>query len=123
MSTPDNHIEAMQSLAEKIQEHPYIKSAHIDDWGRFSNFTLIIAANEWTRGTTNILKGIVRRALEETPAHLRDVFPPEFTGFNHMGDRMYHANFWKFDIDYHEYIPDVNVFVSEDSQILSDATD
>lgn len=122
MSTPEEHIEAMKELAQKIEANPYICSAHIDDWGRFSNFTLIITPEQWTRGTTNKLKGIVRQALAGTSAHLRDVFPPEFTGLDYLDRRTYHCSYWKFDVDYNEYDSYNNVFIEESGKILSDAT-
>jgi hypothetical protein len=42
MTSPE-HIEAMKSIAQDIQQNnDFITSAHIDDWGRYSNFALII---------------------------------------------------------------------------------
>jgi hypothetical protein len=120
MSTPVEHVESMKELAEKIENHPYIRSAYIDDWGRFSNFTLILEPENWTRGTTNKLKGIVRQMLADTSAHLRDTFPPEFTGLNQLSERIYHCGFWKFDIDYHDYVPEDNVFIKDTGHVLQD---
>jgi len=120
MTTPAEHVEKIKEIAEIISDHPDVLSAFVDDWGRFSNFTLIITPNKWTRGSTNKLKSIVNKALLNTPAHLRDVFPPEFTGYDYSRKRTYNCHFWKFDVDYHEYNPYNNVFNTETGKVLSD---
>lgn len=116
MSTPTEHYEAMEKLAESIQAHSYVKEARIDDFGRFSNFSLIVVPHLWERATTNKLKAIVKQALKETPAHLRDYFPPEFRGHDFLGRRQYHRSFWMFDIDYHGFNPEQNVFFDKENQ-------
>lgn len=118
--TPSNHIEEMKSIAESImQNNDFITSAHVDDWGRYSNFTLIIAVKpeSWNKGTTRKLNGIVVNALKafNTSSMLRDTFPPEairrydqFEGKTKIVG--YHADFWKFDIDYNYFNIETNTF-------------
>ena len=118
MTTPIEHIDAMKSIAQEIEaNHAFVSSAHIDDWGRYSNFTLIIEVKPeaWNKGTTRKLNGVVRKAIEKSGSHLRDTFPPEaIRKWDNIEEKSrivgYHADFWKFDIDYHHYDPTSNSF-------------
>lgn len=118
MSTPIEHIEAMKSVADNIKEkHDFITSAHIDDWGCYSNFTLIIEVmpETWNKGTTRKLNGIVKQAIQDSGSHLRDTFPPEaIRKWDSIEEKTkivgYHANYWKFDIDFQNYDPYSNTF-------------
>lgn len=101
--TTKEQIAEMKAMAERLEQDPLVDSAWMDDWGRYGNFTLIVTPTTWDRTTTNRLKGLVNRATQTTKAHLRGVFPPERTGKDHMGRTLYHARFWKFDIDYQVY--------------------
>jgi hypothetical protein len=117
MTSPE-HIEAMKSIAQDIQQNnDFITSAHIDDWGRYSNFALIIEVTPeaWNKGTTRRLNGILKRTLESKDAHLRDTFPPEaIRKWDSVEERTkivgYHADYWKFDIDFMSYSPNTNTF-------------
>lgn len=116
--TPSSHIEAMKSIAESIEaNNDFIISAHVDDWGRFSNFCIIIAVKPeaWNKGTTRKLNGIVKKAIKDSGSHLRDTFPPEaIREWDPVDEKTYikgyHADFWKFDIDYNEYNQSGNFF-------------
>ena len=121
-NTPQDHIDAMKAFAEGLMEDPRIKEAYIDDWGRFSNFTLIVVPERWEHSTSNILKGIVRRALKARgeAAHLRQMFAPEFVGNNYRGERMYHCKFWKFDVDFLHYDQSSNTFPSASMSELAE---
>jgi hypothetical protein len=118
--TLEINIESMKDIADELQKQDYIKSAYIDDWGRFNNFSLVVIPSIRERTSTNKLKAIVRRAIKKTNAHVRDCFPPEFTGLDMFGNRMYHSNTWNFDIDYHTYSAESNVFITDDNEILMD---
>lgn len=116
MTTPSEHINTAKNLAKLVEDNPLVKRAYIDDWGRHSNFTLIVFPEEHDRTTTTKLKGIVRRACNlRRDTHLRDCFPPEpqykrdsFDGRKRLAG--YHADFWEFDIDFHHYDPETNSF-------------
>ena len=114
MSTPENHIEEMRSFAKLIELDENIEYCIVDDWGRDSNFTLILEPKKEisnkTKNTTNTLKGIVRRLLKTTDAHLRSCFPPEATGRDFLDRKTYNCSFWKFDIDFKNYNPNSNSF-------------
>lgn len=114
--SPQKHIDEMKAFAEELCKHPLINHAWIDDWGNFSNFTLIISIEgERKPSTTNSLKAIVRKALKKTPAHLRDCFPPEpQREWDRFEQKMvtvgFHDSDWKFDIDYQSFDPGTNSF-------------
>jgi hypothetical protein len=118
MTTPAEHIEAMKSIAQEIKSNnDFITSAHIDDWGRYSNFCLIIQVKPetWNKGTTRKLNGLVKKAIENSGSHLRDTFPPEaIRKWDAVDEKTYivgyHADFWKFDIDYNHYDAEANEF-------------
>lgn len=117
--TPSNHIEEIKSIAQLIEDdNDFITSAHIDDWGRYSNFTLIIEVKPeaWNKGTTRKLNSIVKKAIKKSGSHLRDTFPPEaIRKWDNIEGKSsivgYHADFWKFDIDYNEYNSTTNTFL------------
>jgi hypothetical protein len=119
MTTPIEHIDAIKSIAQEIEaNHAFVSSAHIDDWGRYSNFTLIIEVKpeSWNKGTTRKLNGVVKKAIEKSGSHLRDTFPPEaIRKWDNLEGKSYivgyHADFWKFDIDYNEYNSTTNTFL------------
>lgn len=113
--TPDEHVDAIKTLCEKLSADPMIKSAEINDWGRFSNFDVHIVPMEHNRHTTRKLKAAVKKALAGTGAHLRDVFPPtaeyRWCSVNRKNELIgYDRCFWAFDIDYFEYDPEINRF-------------
>jgi len=113
--TPSHHIEAARQACAKIEaEHPEV-TAQVDDWGRFSNFSVFVGLRGWDRtrpippGTTKRLRVIVLEAFGQAGAHIRAVFPPEprrqrgvFAGYNHA--------FWGFDIDYQRFDAHTNSF-------------
>lgn len=108
--TTDTQIDEMKALAERLERDPMVDTAWIDDWGRNGNFTLMITPTVWDRTATNRLRGLVKRYLKTTDAHFREVFPPELIGKSWDGKRQYHANFWKFSIDYQTYHLATNSF-------------
>jgi len=113
--TPTHHIEATKQACAKIEaEHPEI-TAQVDDWGRFSNFSVLVGLRGWDKtkplpaGTTKRLRAIVLEAFGQAGAHIRTVFPPEmrrtrgvFAGYDRA--------FWGFDIDYQRFDPQMNSF-------------
>lgn len=113
--TSDEQVEEMKALAEALHQNPMVACSWIDDWGRFGNFTLILTPTEWDRSSTNRLKGLVRRALKDSKAKLRQVFPPERTGKTWDGKTEYNVNFWKFDIDFQAYDLENNSFEGAES--------
>lgn len=121
MSTPHSHIEQMKELADYIADNnDFLSGAIVDDWGSFSNFSLIIGVKDevWPRGTTNKIKGIVNRAVRDfgkNEMHVRDYFPPEpIRRYNNVSGKSeligYHDNVWKFDIDYQDFDIGSNTF-------------
>lgn len=113
--TPENHVEEMKALCEKLASDPMIKSAEINDWGRFSNFEIHIVPARHTRHSTVQLKALVNKAIKNTGSHLRDVFPPvakyEWDSIERKNKLIgYDRNYWGFDIDYQEYDPENNQF-------------
>ena len=113
--TPSHHIEAARQACAKIEaEHPEV-TAQVDDWGRFSNFSVFVGLRVWDRtrpippGTAKRLRAIVREAFGQAGAHIRAVFPPEmrrkrgvFAGYD--------QRFWGFDIDFQRFDAQTNSF-------------
>lgn len=121
MATPHEHVDQMKEMANYIVENnDFITEAEIDDWGSFSNFTLIIGvgSKRWPRGTTNKIKGAVNRAIKSfgnSEMHVRDYFPPEaIRRWNNASERMelvdHHDYVWKFDVDYNDFDFESNTF-------------
>jgi len=114
MATPQWQIDEMNSLARQLVEQPLIQSAHIDDWGRFGNFTLMITPTHHDRATTLRLRAAVKKALPKA-AHIRECFPPvairekmfRSTRCRILG---YDRSYWTFDIDYQYYDSSTNTF-------------
>lgn len=104
--TTDAQISAMKQLASKLEEEQLVKSAYIDDWGRFGNFTLMVTPREHDRSTTSRLKALVRKMLPKG-AMLREVFGPDPIRERDWNGRMrvvgYSRKSWNFDIDYMHY--------------------
>lgn len=117
-ATPEEHISAMKALCETLRSHPAIEDIGINDWGRFSNFDIHIVPAEHNRHTTRKLKALVKKALRDSGAHLRDVFPPtaqyRWCNIARKNELIgYDRCFWAFDIDYNDYDIDTNSFRSK----------
>lgn len=111
--TTQSQIEDMKAMCEKLDK-TLVKSAHVDDWGRFGNFTVMVVPAEITRSTTIRLKALVRKALPKG-AHLRECFPPDpIVELRYGGSKRrvvgYKRNYWAFDIDYQYYDAESNSF-------------
>lgn len=113
MATPESQISAMKAFAQELQENELVKSAHIDDWGRFGNFTLHVTPANHDRNTTRRLQALVRKHMP-SGAHLRETFPPTATRKSRWPgikpEITYDRSFWAFDIDYQYYDRDSNTF-------------
>lgn len=113
MPTTATQIEAVRALCQALEANPDIKAAHVDDWGRYGNFTIMVTPKEHTRSTTQRLKRLVGAALPEA-AHLRDCFGPDPVYERRYGGRRvkvgYTRKFWAFDIDFQRYCPATNSF-------------
>lgn len=114
MSTPDSHIAAMREFCAKLENEGLVAAAHVDDWGRYSNFSVHIVPLKHDRTTTSRLKALVRKRLPGE-AHLRECFGPDpiyernsYTRTSTL--RGYTRNFWVFDVDYQDYDPETNRF-------------
>lgn len=115
MSTPDSQVHAVKDMCDKLEkdDSAAIRSAHVDDWGRFGNFAVHVVPAAHTRSTTARLKACIRKALP-AGAMLRECFPPEpeyrrdGTGKRVLSG--YSRNYWVFDIDFRQYDRDTNRF-------------
>ena len=65
MTTTETQIEAMRALCLSLEANPDIKAAHVDDWGQYGNFTIMVTPKEHTRSSTQRLKRLVGAALPE----------------------------------------------------------
>lgn len=123
MSTPTEHIEAMRAAAERIQNIDFIHNCIVDDWGRYSNFQLIVYVKDDAFKNTN--KGLLTRrikkafndALKDTGAHLREIFSPtpiyRNIGGTSYGKRIvdrYDRTYWMVDVDFKQYNKESNFF-------------
>jgi len=114
MATNEDQIAAMRDMCEKLPRNAAIKSAYVDDWGRFGNFQIIVKPTAHHRGTTNQIKALVKKALPEG-AHLRQIFGPDpIRDYNPWTRKTktvgYKRDFWVVDIDYQAYLPEINRF-------------
>lgn len=115
MSTPQIHVDAVKRLCEVLSASPLVKRAWVDDWGRFSNFSVMVVPMEHDRHTTNRLRGLMTRYLKGTGAHLRACFPPdpEFSWDSCEQRRVirgYNRSYWSFDVDFLQYDHETNRF-------------
>lgn len=113
-STPSSHIEAMKAMCESIAQDPQVKACLVDDWGRFSNFQIMIYPTVLDRTTTNRLRAVLRKHMPQG-AHLREMFGPSLVREWDRYSRVYRnigysRKYWMVDIDYHEYDPEANHF-------------
>lgn len=122
-STPQEHVSAIKNLAKKIESNEYISSCIVDDWGRFSNFQVIVEVTDEVFATAN--KGILTRKinavfdnlLKETGAHRRETFSPEaYRKWCPYEKKMkttgYDRDFWMVDIDFNHFNAETNSFDS-----------
>lgn len=112
MATTEAQIEAMRELCLTLEQNPAIRAAHVDDWGRFGNFTIMVTPVEHTRQTTQQLKRFVSTAMPDG-AHLRQCFGPDPVYERRFGERRrvgYARDFWVFDIDHQAYCAATNSF-------------
>ena len=116
MATPEAHIREARAFAAALEAHPLIRRAWIDDWGRYSNFALLVVPKRHERSTTTRLKGVLNRACKaQGTFHVREVFPPEpvrrWDAFERRSVIVgYHADFWSVDLDVYAYDPESNAF-------------
>ncbi|WP_018234447.1 hypothetical protein [Thioalkalivibrio thiocyanodenitrificans] len=116
-ATPADQVALAREFARRLnEENGLIRHASIDDWGRYGNFSMLVWVSHHNRHTTNRLKGLIRRMLREhlPQAKLRDCYPPEVTSVERSESgvitRTYHADYWKFDIDFQDYNQQDNRF-------------
>lgn len=120
-TTPDVHIDSIQSLVKKIADHPLIAYCVVDDYGRFSNFQIVVRFTNDTFADTN--KGILTRKLNAmfdkllkgTGAHRRETFSPTAqTKWNPYSEKNeitgYDRTYWMIDIDFHNFDASSNYF-------------
>ena len=113
-STPQEHIDAVRELAAKIEVADGISGCIVDDWGRFSNFQIIVDVDSPVFRNTN--KGILTRkinamidkALKDTGAHRRSTHAPEARRVWCSYDQKkkitgYNRTYWMVDIDFHNF--------------------
>ena len=111
--TTQDQIDAMREMARTLETNPLVRAAHIDDWGRFGNFTLMVTPQQHTAQTTTRLKALVKKSLPPG-AMLRQFFSPDpcyergYAGQKRLIG--YSRTFWTFDIDYMHYDAQQNQF-------------
>jgi hypothetical protein len=119
--TAEDHVEQIKALANLLSQDRMVSKASLDDWGRYSNFSLCIAPNSPDRFTTNRLKGLVGRlmAKEGIKAKVRGVIVPERKYeqvYDYRAEKWikkpsgYVRAYWMFDIDYQDFNAATNQF-------------
>lgn len=110
--TPEEHVNAVKSMCERLVG-AQIENAWPDDWGRHSNFAVIIRPRTAERLTTRVVRALVRRALP-SGAHIRAIYPPE-RARGRLGRRAARRRLeWKVDVDFHAYDAGTNTFDIEE---------
>ncbi len=113
--TTSNQIDAVREMCAALEKLPEVKSAAVDDWGRYGNFQVLVVPEVHDRYTTNRLKGLIRQNLPKG-AHLRSVFGPdpitEKTWNNKRRIIGYSRKYWVVDVDYQAYDPATNSFAA-----------
>jgi hypothetical protein len=109
--TTETQIAAIKALCKNLL--PAVKTADVNDWGRFGNFDIMVTPLEHTRHTTTRLKAMVRKLLPPG-AHLRHCFAPTAIrasqGSRHYNTQGYDCDYWSFDIDFQVYDSTSNSF-------------
>jgi hypothetical protein len=102
----------MKAFAESL-DRSLVARAHVDDWGRYGNFTLMVTPVTADRYATRRLTALIERSMPKG-AHLRECFPPDPVIETRYGGRRkvsgYSRSFWTFDIDYQHYDSSSNTF-------------
>lgn len=125
MSTPAEHIDTIKALAQQIENEAFIRRCYVDDWGRDSNFQLVVYVKDDVFEHTN--KGLLTRkikkefnqVLKDSGAHLREVFSPTAqyrrVGCQRFGKKVlegYDRRYWVVDVDFQQYHSESNTFSS-----------
>lgn len=104
MTTPQEHIYEIRNVCAQLEAEPNIREAVCDDWGRFSNFQLLVYPKVYDRFFTVRLKALLKKRLPKG-AHIRQVFPPA------RGDQRSRSSYWLVDVDFNTYDSASNMFV------------
>lgn len=113
--TTQLQIDAMRSVCEKLIANGSATSAHVDDWGKFGNFTLMVTPSVVDRFSTSKLKSAVRKLLPPE-ARLRDTFPPDVVWRYRPGlsrRRECRSTTWTLDVDFEVFHKELNRFESQ----------
>jgi hypothetical protein len=114
--TTQEQIAAIRQMCEDLPS-ALIRSAWVNDWGRFGNFDVFLTPHTHTRSTTNQLKAAIKKALPGG-AVLREIFSPDpIREYDHYRQRTrlvgYECDYWSVDIDFEHYDPHSNRFDSQ----------
>lgn len=108
--TTTGQIEEIRAICETLAQDPLIKTAVVDDWGRFGNFQIMVVPVNHDRKTTTRIRGAVLRAIRQTGATLRSLFGPDLIRSKRGRPARYSRSFWMVDLDYESYDPVTNSF-------------
>ena len=113
MATTEFQIDEMRSMCKKLEGVDTVVRAHVDDWGRYGNFTIMVTPDTHDRHTSRRLAAIVKRELPPG-AHIRQYFGPDPIRERRWAGKVktvgYSRTFWVFDVDFQTYDPESNRF-------------
>lgn len=105
--TPPEHIQSIRTLVERIQQHPpaLVRSIVLDDWGRYSNFSVIVQTEARASITKRQIAALFKPGLRHIKgAHIRAIHRNKTR--RHGIDRLS----FTVDIDFHRYDQQNNTF-------------
>ncbi len=98
MSTTPEQAAAISEMIDELRNYPIVAGALVNNSGKLGKFTVMIVATERKRGTTNILKSLVRKHLP-AGADVRQYSSPASEGLSKE------RRMWKFDIVFMQHDP------------------
>lgn len=122
--TPKKHIDAIKSLCDLVErDHSdLITQCKIENWGRFSNFTLSIHVDSGDfdrypkRQLTQRINNAIDTLLSQTGAHRRKTHAPIARKAYCELEQCeivvgYSQQHWEVDVDFYKFNPATNTFI------------
>lgn len=111
--TPQGHIDSMKSAVEDVKELYCVHAAHVDDWGRFSNFSIFVTVDVRAsyRGRNHVTHLTDRQSLVKIKKKLMEslaISEPEIRVNIRSTQR--NEGTYNLDVDFYKYSPESNTF-------------
>jgi len=105
--TDDTQKEWANRFIEYLKSFPSVRSAWIDDWGRFGNFSVFVTLHDPDRYSTMRLKGMLTKTSKKLAKEMKEsefsvhaqVFDRYGVEEEPWGEMNYSGAYWGVDLD------------------------